>query len=191
MLVLAVLLLPPVRGVSQGTFFFRNWAIMIGGGRLDVPVYDSDGNRLFGVDYVAMLYGGATPESLEPARYLSNGQVMAPTPFTYVAPFGEIGYFNEPAIVFTRAVQSVDSWLQVRAWDVRLGGSYEEVVALGIGGYGESNIFLELGGNPAVPTTPGFLTGLQSFSLLPIIPEPPSYALLALGGAALWVLRRR
>lgn len=174
---------------AQGTFFFRNWAIHQSG-VLDAPVFDSDGSRLFGTNYVAQLYGGSAPDSLSPARYDANNQIMNPTPFTFVNPFGETGYFSEPAWVYINGAPSA-AWLQVRAWDVRLGASYEDVVALGIGGYGQSSVFLGFGGNSDIGLAPGFLNGLQSFSLLPIIPEPSSYALLAFGGAMVWLFRRQ
>ncbi|MGW8180685.1 MAG: PEP-CTERM sorting domain-containing protein, partial [bacterium] len=78
--------------------------------------------------------------------------------------------------------------LQVRAWDARLGDSYEEVEALGIGGYGESQPFFAQGGVPGqlLPDLPGELIGLQSFRLRAIVPEPSSGTLLALGIGVLW-----
>lgn len=188
--VLAIVLMTTVAR-SQGTFFVRNWAITTSG-ILDVPVFDGEGNRLSGANYVATLYGGATQDSLAPALYEFNNQPMSPTSFTFVSPIaGQGGYFSEAATVYIPfTVDGLTAWLQVRAWDIRLGSSYEEVVALGLGGYGESNIFLQPGGNPAVPTTPGFLTGLQSFSLLPVIPEPSGAALFLLGALALVAVRR-
>jgi len=85
------------------------------------------------------------------------------------------------------------AWLQVRAWDARIGSTYEEVAALGIGGYGESPLFYAPGGDPFVipATPPGPLIGLQSFSLRPV-PEPSTWALLALGGLVLgWTVRQQ
>jgi hypothetical protein len=85
--------------------------------------------------------------------------------------------------------------VQVRAWDARLAATYEEVVTLGIGGYGQSVLLHLTSGNLNVPTLPAPLVGLQSFSLLPVIPEPSTWALLALGGAgvclAAWRKRKR
>ena len=84
------------------------------------------------------------------------------------------------------------AWLQVRAWDAGLGATYEEVTALGIGGYGASPLFYAQGADPTalLPITSGPLIGLQSFSLLPVVPEPSTWALLALGGTVLWAFRR-
>ena len=56
------------------------------------------------------------------------------------------------------------AWLQVRAWDARLGATYEEVMALGIGGYGESPLFYAQGSNPfkTLPEAPAPFIGLGS-----------------------------
>jgi hypothetical protein len=172
---------------GQSTFGFVNY---IEGG-LDAPVFDSNGNRLVDTDYVAMLYGGLTTDSLTPA-YGDGFQVMLPEPFTYRPDLGG-GYFGRPGYVTVNGVPGGGvAWLQVRAWDARLGATYEDVVALGIGGYGGSNLFQRSGGNPngGVPTPPEPLVGLQSFSLSPIIPEPNSSALLLLGFALLFRRRR-
>ena len=178
--------------LAQATFDFANWAIT-DTGLLDVPIFDSDRNPLSGTNYAAVLCGGPTPDSLTPAHYLANGQVVLPTPFTFVSPFGEVGYFNESLIVFIQNVEgNGNAWLQVKAWDTRLGGSYDAVKALGIGGFEESNIFLARGGNSGgVPTPPGFLIGLESFSLRPVIPEPAAWQLVLLGALAMWMARRR
>ena len=84
--------------------------------------------------------------------------------------------------------------MQVRAWDARLGPTYEQVAALGLGGYGESPTFFAQGSNPFAdpPQPPAPLIGLQSFRLRPIIPEPTSWVLLTLVGMTLlWAKKRR
>ena len=113
-----------------------------------------------------------------------------------MAPLIQPGYFFSPSGYLS--VLSVPplgfAWLQVRVWDTRLGATYEEVAGLGIGGYGESPLFYAQGRNPlsAPPDLPGPLIGLQSFSLRPVVPEPSTWALLVLGGTALWwAVRRR
>ena len=85
------------------------------------------------------------------------------------------------------------AWLQVRAWDARLGGTYEEVMGLGIGGYGESPLFYARGNSPFAdpPIPPAPLIGLQSFSLRPVVPEPGTWMLLTLGGLGLVTATRR
>lgn len=111
-----------------------------------------------------------------------------------IVPFLTAGYFASGS--GSLSVISVPpagwAWLQVRAWDARLGITYEEVAGLGIGGYGESPLFYQQGGNPFdLLGTPPRLIGLQSFSLRPVVPEPSTWALLALGGTSLWWAWRR
>ena len=170
---------------GQATFGFFNYV----DGVLDAPVFDSNGLRLNGTDYVTMLYGGPTVDSLIPAY--AGSQIMAPVPFTYRPDLGG-GYFARGGAVEIDTVPGGGmAWLQVRAWDARLGATYEDVVALGIGGYGESGLFQKQGGNPdlGVPTPSEPLIGLQSFSLLEMIPEPNTFALVLLGFGLLF--RRR
>ena len=172
-------------GYSQSTFGFFNYVPSVG---LDAPVFDAAGNRLSGTNYLAMLYGGPSVDSLAPAR-LGNS-VMAPVSFTamrngqsgYFAGLGSVEIDTVPCCLFVS--------LQVRAWDARLGSSYETVAALGIGGYGESPLFQARGGDlvGGPPSQP--LLGLQSFSLLPVVPEPSSFLLLLLG-LPLFLFRHR
>jgi hypothetical protein len=150
---------------SQGTFYFINYDSIHG---LDAPVYDASGKRLEGANFVAMLYGGVTMDSL---------QAIAPA-----SPFltGSLaGYFFDRQN-YVRAVPGVvpggPAWVQVRAWDARLGDSYEQVAALGTGGYGESNLF-RLNSGGCLQCEPSYLVGLQSFSL---VPEPSSLLLVLL-----------
>ena len=167
--------------LGQSSFALRN--------RVDAPVYDSLGTPLAGDQYRAELWGSATPDSLTPLLDINQG-------FTRViVPFGTGGYFSSgTSYLSVLAVPPGGyAWLQVRAWDARLGATYEEVAALGIGGLGESPLFYAQGRNPLLtpPDLPGPLIGLQSFNLRPIVPEPSTWALLALGGAAVWWAVRR
>jgi hypothetical protein len=190
-LLTSILLVLPNPSRGQSTFYFSN---LVPGVGLDAPVFDAEGTRLSSTSYVAMLYGGATPDSLQPAFdevYFHN---MEPVPFTY-APGGLAGYYRYFGYVQIGNVDAgtgASAWLQVRAWDVRLGETYEEVVALGIGGYGESTLFQKRGGDPSlgVPTPPEPLTGLESFSLRAIIPEPSASVLLLLGLPLVWLRNR-
>lgn len=174
--------------LAQGTFALRNRYTLYG---IDAPVFDATGTPLAGSDFRAELWGGATPESLEPASDLQHGGARLTVAFI------TDGYFLSGAAFLAVPSQSTGgggySWLQVRAWDSRLGAFYEDAVALGIGGYGESPLFFAEGGDPfrepAEPPAP--LIGLQSFSLRPV-PEPSTWMLLGAGGMAVaWAARRQ
>lgn len=174
-------------GFGQSTFIFRNYAPFDG---VDAPVFDAAGNRLFGTHYVAMLYGGPTADSLAPARSVSFEFQMAPVPFTTIGG-GQAGYFGRSFVQFFTVPCGGLAWLEVRAWDLRLGPTYEAVQSLGLGGYGESNLFQKRGGiNCGLGSPPEPLIGLQSFALRKVIPEPCPVWLLLLGLPSLLFLRR-
>ena len=148
------------------------------------PVFDAQGNPLEGSNYAAELWGAATADSLTPAvSYATRQRVIVP-----FLTGNSAGYFRD-AQAWGNYVTVLDvppivglAWLQVRAWDTRLGATYEQAAALGLGGYGESPLFSAHGSYPVdLLGLPGALTGLQSFSLLPVIPEPSSVWLLLLG----------
>jgi hypothetical protein len=179
-LIFELLLVLPVtvRCTAQEAFVFQNYNASYG---LDAPVFDALGNRLAGTSYVAVLLGGPTPDALALATS-SGGVPMPPIPFTAMGG-GQSGYFTTGSAVYVRDVCGLPAWLEVRAWDARLGSSYDEVVALGLGGYGQSALFQLHGSDVCLPNPPPppALVGLQSFSL---VPEPSTWALLALGGLA-------
>ena len=177
------------KAFGQTSFQFRNYSSV---NNIDAPVFNAEGAPLEGSNYLVELWGGATATSLTPALELDSGATRL------IIPFGQSGYFFSSAGFLSVPAETLGgggwAWLEVRAWDARLGTTYEHVSALGIGGYGESPLFYAHGGNPllALPEAPAPLVGLQSFSLRPVVPEPSTWALLALGGAAIgWALRRR
>ncbi|MCW5552461.1 MAG: PEP-CTERM sorting domain-containing protein [Verrucomicrobiae bacterium] len=167
---------------GQANFLFRNY-----GSGINAPVFNAQGQPL-GPSYRAELWGAATPDSLTPLLVLDENNRRE------ILPFFDGGY-----VISTTAYLSVYSvppggsaWLQMRAWDAQLGATYEQVAALGIGGYGESPLFYAQGGNPFDQfPEPGHLIGLQSYSLRPIVPEPSTWALFTFGGTALWWAARR
>ncbi|MBE0540425.1 MAG: PEP-CTERM sorting domain-containing protein [Verrucomicrobia bacterium] len=172
---------------AQSTFHFQN---LVPSSGIDAPVFDADGARLTDPHYAVELWGGARSDSLSPTLDFSSGQRLI---LPFLSGVGA-GYFTSVNQMTVWAVAGGDfAWVQVRAWDVRLGATYEEVVAIGVGGYGESSLLYKLGGNPlGLPTPPSPLTGLQAFSLLPVVPEPSTWPLFALGGTALyWAWRWR
>lgn len=159
-----------VRG--QSSFLFRNHNPSYG---IVAPVFDSQGVRLVGPDYMGELWGAATPDSLAPLVNIDLGNRRE------IVSFSADGRINSgtPFLCVSSVPPGNWAWLQMRAWDARLGQTYEEVVAQGVGGYGESPLFYAQGGNPfdqfPVPVP---LIGLQSFSLRAVVPEPSTVALL-------------
>jgi hypothetical protein len=167
---------------GQGTFDLSNYGPLAG---IDAPVFDATGrNRLEGTSYLCNLYAGLTTDSLQP--------VGAPVSFLTGSSAGYfLGGVRELRDPFIPG--GMFTWVQVRAWDIRLGATYEDVVGRGLGGYGESRLlFLQAGGGGINPGPPSPLYGLQSFSLRPI-PEPSAALLFLLGLPwLLWrSLRRR
>lgn len=157
---------------------------------LDAPVWDWEGRLLAGEDWRFELYGGPAADQLAPAQ---NREPFGP--FRIVVGLFTPGYFRDTHSRLTVATIPGEypwAWLQVRAWTVRLGESYEAVAALGLGGYGESATFRAAGGlfDLTIGDFPRPLADLDSFSVRQIIPEPSTWALLVIGGLGLWWARR-
>jgi hypothetical protein len=179
---IAVNLVLTATSFGQANFGFRNYYPPA----VDAPVFDAQGQRLAGATYLAELYGGATPNSLTPVVIFDSSLRRE------IVPFATDGYFssNEAFLSVLAVPPNGWAWLQVRSWDARLGATYDEVLARGVGGYGESPLFYAQGGNPYVLIDPPPLIGLQSFSLRPVVPEPGAVGLLLLGGLLLFWGRR-
>ena len=146
--------------VGQATFELNNRFLPLG---INAPVYDDKGVPLAGTNYLAELYGGPSPGVLMPASDGAERRIWVP--------FRVQGYFSGSG-VFIRNVPGFGwAWLQVRAWDARLGTSYEDAAARGLGGYGESPLFYARGGIEGhLGPPPQPLIGLQSFRLRPVTP---------------------
>jgi hypothetical protein len=132
---------------------------------LDAPIFDAEGRPAEGTNYLVELYGGLNADALSPAvDTLESGQRK-------MAIFRLPGYFSSGAVWIATVPITLSGpvWLQVRAWDARLGATYEEVATLGLGGYGESELFQAFGGYDGAPgNAPELLRGLKSFQLRPI-----------------------
>ena len=189
--VVTIIALMETAASGQGHFLFRN---LDGGGsvRVDAPVFNSVGLPLEGPQYLAELFGGAESNSLTPLVLIDSGNARL------IKPFGIRGYVI-PIDGGLLAVPTIPprglAWLQLRAWDSRSGATYDEAVLSGMGGYGESPLFYAQSGDPFDQfPEPGRLIGLQSFSLLPVVPEPGTGVLVLLGFGCLaarrWFNRR-
>lgn len=171
---------------GQSTFVFRNKY-----GGVNAPIFDAMGTPLAGPQYYAELYGGVASNSLAPATTVDSSAVRVIVPFLSGVNAGYI--LSSQVAVAWNAPPGGFAWLQLRAWDASLGATFEDVMALGLGGYGESELFYAPGGDPTLlpAGTPLPLTGLQSFSLRPAVPEPSAAAVLGLGVASLWWTARK
>jgi hypothetical protein len=182
----------PYQAQCQSSFWLNNHDTPV----VNAPVFDSLGGLLEGPNYVAELWGGVTPGSLTPAlAFFSHQRVFVPfLSGSGAGIFRDLylgrGSADHPTVLGVPPYTGT-AWLEVRAWDVRLGATYEDVVVRGLGGYGESPLFAAHGSDPtALQSLPAPLIGLQSFSLH-AVPEPSTLALVACGGLAVWWAARR
>ncbi|HVY71411.1 MAG TPA: PEP-CTERM sorting domain-containing protein [Verrucomicrobiae bacterium] len=174
LLFLTALVAAAVGAQAQGTVAFNNHSTAV-----SAPVFDVGGSTLVsGPSIVAALFfNGVQQGDAAPFR-TGNGA----------------GYWN-PGSDSTRVINGVaagaSATLEVRAWEVAKGATFDAAVAAG-GKYGKSDPFTiaALGGQgpSGPPATPADMTGFKSFSL---IPEPSTIALGALGAAALLLRRRK
>lgn len=73
--------------LGQSSFWLNNYSPQ----SINAPVFDAQSNRLEGPNYVAELWGGATPDSLTPAiAYYSRQRIIIP----FQSPAGA-GYFRD------------------------------------------------------------------------------------------------
>lgn len=157
---------------AQGTVNFSTRV-----GAVNAPVRDAGGNLVDGTVW-GQLYAAAPGGTLAP--------VGAPVAFRSDAGKGYItagGTVEIPGVTAGGSAQ-----IKLVSWFASQGASYTAAVAAGLGGVGESGVItINTGGGT---TPPAALTGLQGFSLTPIVPEP-SIAALGLLGAGLLLVRRK
>ena len=175
-------LMVAVGAFAQGAVNFAGRVV----GVYDAPVSVGAG-KASGTDYLVQLYAGATSSSL--------AAVGAAVPFrTGVA----AGYWTGAARTIPVAQTAADgtTQVQVRAWAIAAGATYEAAFGTG-GGFGASNM---IGVKPTLaPDVPANLAGLTGFSISAIggagtgtnTPEPSTLALGAIGGLALLLRRRK
>jgi hypothetical protein len=192
LLCFALQLLLGCGALGQASFWLNNHQPPL----VDAPVFDAQGVPLAGASYLAELWGGTASDSLTPAlAFFSRQRVIIPFRTGSGAgifrdTYGGRDPADSPTVL--QAPSGGMAWLQVRAWDSRLGATYEEALARGIGGYGASPVFAAQGTDPSILQIQAApLTGLQSFSLLPLVPEPATIWILLLAAPILFLCRRR
>jgi len=169
-------LLVAVGAFAQGQVNFAARVV----GVYDAPVFlDSvaGGVKAAGPTYMAQLYAGATSGGLAP--------VGSALPFRTGA---AAGYWTAEARTISTVDGSGNAFIQIRAWNTAAGATYEGAFASG-GGFGSSSTLTIK--PTAAPDVPATLTGLTSFAISSIVPEPSIMALGALGGLALLLRRRK
>jgi hypothetical protein len=167
---------------AQGTINFNTRV----GSEVVVQVFMPDGTTpLDGAGFTAQLFGGPAGSDA--------GSLVALTPTTIFRSGAGAGFVVAAGDVAVTGVPGGQSAaIQMRVWE-NMGGtiaSYADAVSAGAF-RGESNVFDSppLGDLTAIPpsVSPN-LVGMQSFNL---VPEPTTYALLALGAGALLFRRRK
>jgi len=156
-----------VAAFAQGTVNFNNRIT----GVVDARVTFADGSGGVGAGYDAVLYGGA-----ENAATLS---ALTPSTTFRTSTAAAQGYVNAVVVEVPGVAFGGNAKIQMKVFQgaTEVGASAPITVALG-------------GGN----LPPGNLVGLQAFTVgggAPIVPEPSTIALAAIGGAAMLLLRRR
>jgi hypothetical protein len=139
---------------------------------VDGQVTRADGTTLAGTETMGQLYagtGGSLAPIGSPTAFLQNGIVS----------FG--------TVVVPGIAAGADADIQLRSWLAADGADYDAAVAA-MGEVGESNVTtITLGGgvNP-----PAFMSGLTQTAMY-VVPEPSTWALMALGLGALALRRRK
>jgi hypothetical protein len=173
-------------GWSQGTVIFSNSAAVLG---TAVPIYryslpppgPAFSEKLEGTAFLAQLWAGPSQDSLAPV-----GEAL---PFRTGAGAGII-VNQSPDRTIPAVVPGAYAFVQVRAWESQYGTEWRpELEFLGAG---KSAVWqVKTGGAGEPPGVPQPLTGMQSFAIYTLIPEPSTVALGMVGLGALLFVRRR
>ena len=160
--------------LGQGTVNFQT----IVPGSIDAQVLTAAGVGA-GSDYFGQLFAGPTADSL--------AAMGAPRPFT-----GQ-GYFGPQSVTIDNISAGGAAFVQLRAWAAANGSTWDAATSQALYEAGMSpTLSMTATGDPTAspPGTPVNLVGLQGFQM-EVIPEPSTWALLALGLGALALRRRK
>lgn len=170
---------------AQGTFAFSN-ATLAG----KPKILGVDGLGIAGANYlVDVLVKDASGNFTNPGllKVLTTGDVVAAP----VSPLtgGNAGLFAGGTIKIPTIAPDASATIKVIAWDKTTGATFDTATTKG------SITFdiAKLGGAGSPPTLPAAMANFASFSLTaaPVIPEPSTYALAALGLGGLLLFRRK
>ncbi len=154
----------------NGTVVFLNRNLVAG---VDAPVFDQDGlTRLEGRDYHAQLYGGTSVETLQPVG-----------PVVWFGTGADAGYFEserDPIRAIPPVLPGEVAVVEVRAWAVADGASFEAARFSGGRAGRSAAIHVRTGGAGSPPAFPADLVGLETFTLDRA--QPPTFEQELVGG---------
>jgi hypothetical protein len=176
---IAAILAAGFSSFAQGTVRFSNRETTASP-PIDAPVFDVGGTVRLGPTFLTQLYAGA-----------AGTAEAALTAVGTAVPFrsgNAAGYIVASDLAIPGIAAGATAVIQMRAWDSAAGATYDAARAAG-GKWGQSGLLnITLGGAGSPPSLPALLTGLGSFTL---VPEPSTFALGAIGLAALLLRRRK
>lgn len=169
---------------GQGTVNFNNKVSLDG---INAPIFDLTlgGTMLEGANFLAQLYSG--PLGTSEDKLVPTGAIVDFR--TNIA----AGYLNVGASgsrTIPNVVAGDSAILQIRAWTAASGGTYEDAMAsLDPNGRAGKSDMIVVVTKPSLLQTPVSMTGLQSFAIVSVVPEP-SVQLLGAAGLALLAIFR-
>jgi hypothetical protein len=174
---------------GQGTVFFANDSATLTSPPDRLIRFETSNLPAVGTNIQVQLYvgaAGANSSSLTPIA-AAPGRLRASTT-TIPGVWSGGGDRTLTGFNFGQAVT-----LQVRAWDIAFGSTYEAALAnpANAGLIGASSTFAyQIPATPSNPVGDFFMVNFTGFTVA-AIPEPSTFALAGLGAAALLIFRRR
>lgn len=177
---------------AQGTVAFQNRDTA---NNVNAPIYDLTvgGTKLEGTAFMAQLYAGAAGTAESALKAVGDA-----VDFRTGAAAGYVNVGSAASRAIDGVAFGANAAVQIRAWSAAGGATYEAALAKAASDasihVGMSKV-LTIATAASALNTPSPLAGLESFAITsqasPIIPEPSTLALAALGAAALLIRRRQ